>query len=89
MGECGCGPDQIVRFPAPGSGRWYVLELHPGCRYCGAEWGLGVSVTSETDEEWGVWFGNGGLERAYHQRRRAAALARQSSSRASNSVSRD
>lgn len=41
MGECGCRPDPIAKFPAPGG--WYVVEVHPGCNYCGTEWGLGVS----------------------------------------------
>lgn len=55
MGECGCGElNPIAKLPKA-NGIWYLLEVYPGCTYCGTSWGLGVTWIAEDSEEW-EWF---------------------------------
>ncbi len=56
MGACGCGELQPLARLKADKNKWYLLEVYPGCTYCGTSWGVGVTLIKENrdfDEEWG------------------------------------
>lgn len=51
MCECGCGEMRpIVKLPAPG-GKWYMVEIYPGCRNCQNDFmAVAVYLVEEGDD---------------------------------------
>jgi hypothetical protein len=50
MGECGCSAEAVGKMPLP-DGTTLVVEVYPGCDYCGADWALSIASFKADDPE--------------------------------------
>ena len=53
MGECGCSAEAVGKIPLS-DGTTLIVEVYPGCEYCGADWALSLlSLKNDNpDMEW-------------------------------------
>lgn len=54
MGECGCSAEAVGKMPLP-DGTTLVVEIYPGCEYCGADWALSLAHFKNDDPELKWW----------------------------------
>lgn len=54
MGECGCSAEAVGKLPLS-DGTTLIIEVYPGCEYCGADWALSVAKLKNDDPELTFW----------------------------------
>lgn len=48
MGECGCTASPIGKLPV--GDHVIIVELYPGCEYCGADWAISLLRVDPKDK---------------------------------------
>ena len=54
MGECGCSAEAVGKLPLA-DGTTLVVEVYPGCEYCGADWALSLASYKTDDPDLKFW----------------------------------
>jgi len=54
MGECGCTAVAVGKLALP-DGATLIVEVYPGCEYCGADWALSIARFEKDDPDLKFW----------------------------------
>lgn len=49
MGECGCSAEAVGKLPLDEK-TTLIVEVYPGCEYCGADWALSLLRVANDDQ---------------------------------------